>query len=62
KCQKACPVDNIAMDRQTNTPQWLHNRRCLTCFACYHTCPNHAISFNGRITKNKGQYNTLMKK
>lgn len=53
-CQKACPVDNIIWTAGKE-PQWKHNGSCLTCFACYHHCPHHAIEF-GRRTKNKGQY------
>lgn len=57
KCVKACPVGNMQMSGNTggSTPQWLHNGRCLTCMACYHHCPEHAISF-WCFTKNKGQY------
>ena len=29
--------------------------KCLTCFACYHHCPNHAIDF-WHFTRKKGQY------
>lgn len=54
QCVKVCPVDNILADEQGH-PQWQHNGRCLTCFACYHYCPKHAISF-GRRTRGKGQY------
>ena len=53
-CAKVCPVANIGMDGH-NHPQWLHNGRCLTCFACYHHCPHHAIEWGGR-TQKKGQY------
>lgn len=57
KCMKACPVGNIAMNDNSGkkTPTWLHNGRCLTCMACYHHCPEHAISF-WHFTKGKGQY------
>lgn len=53
KCRKACPVGNIGM--VDGKPQWLHNGRCLTCMACYHYCPEHAVSF-WCFTGNKGQY------
>lgn len=53
KCLKACPVGNIAIE--AGKPVWQHNGRCLTCMACYHHCPEHAISF-WCFTKNKGQY------
>ena len=58
-CVKHCPVGNMRMtDRQPAAlprPEWLHTGSCLTCMACYHHCPRHAIDF-GRFTKNKGQY------
>lgn len=53
-CSKVCPVNDIVRDSE-KYPQWIHNKRCLTCFACYHHCPKHAIDF-GKRTKNKGQY------
>ncbi len=53
-CEKTCPVGNISLD-ENNVPQWLHNGRCLTCFACYHHCPRHAIEWSNR-TRGKGQY------
>lgn len=57
KCVKACPVGNMAMEDAggKKMPVWLHNGRCMTCMACYHHCPEHAISF-WHFTKNKGQY------
>ena len=54
QCASACPVDNIEFT-EGSTPQWKHNRLCMTCFACYHRCPKHAIAYGNR-TKNKGQY------
>ncbi len=54
KCAKACPISNISWETG-NTPHWKHTGDCLSCFACYHHCPNHAIEYGGR-TKNKGQY------
>ena len=54
KCASVCPVGNITMDT-TRHPQWLHNGRCTTCFACYHHCPHHAIEW-GKMTRSKGQY------
>lgn len=53
-CVKSCPVDNICLNEE-NKPLWKHNGKCLSCFACYHHCPNHAIEYGGR-TKKKGQY------
>lgn len=53
-CADVCPVENINGGKGKE-PNWLHNNMCMTCFACYHHCPRHAIEF-GRRTKNKGQY------
>lgn len=53
-CEQKCPVDNIRMD-QAKRPEWLHTGRCLTCFACYHFCPQRAIDF-GSQTRGVGQY------
>ena len=52
-CAASCPTGNIEMTG--GRPQWKHDGTCLTCFSCYHHCPNHAIEY-GRRTKNKGQY------
>jgi len=54
KCAQACPVGNIAVNGH-ETPRWLHNALCTTCFSCYHHCPTHAIDFAGR-TRGKRQY------
>lgn len=54
KCVSHCPVGNMQLT-DAKTPEWLHTGRCLTCMACYHYCPEHAISF-WHFTKNKGQY------
>lgn len=53
-CAKACPVGNIDGGRGRK-PRWRHKGDCLSCFACYHHCPNHAIEYGWR-TRNKGQY------
>jgi NAD-dependent dihydropyrimidine dehydrogenase PreA subunit len=53
-CADVCPVANIRGGLGYE-PQWLHNGRCLTCFACYHHCPHHAIAYGNR-TRHKGQY------
>lgn len=53
-CEKVCQVENIQMGSDKK-PIWKHTSRCMTCMACYHICPRHAISFNG-MTKKKGQY------
>lgn len=66
-CVKHCPVGNMQLVGMLNNdkpssegmmkarPEWLHNGRCLTCMACYHYCPENAISF-WHFTKGKGQY------
>jgi len=54
KCVNVCQVDNMEMS-PSRKPVWKHTGRCMTCMACYHVCPRHAISYNG-MTKNKGQY------
>ena len=54
RCVDFCPMDNMTQDEKGH-PQWLHTGSCLSCFACYHHCPYHAIEYGGR-TKKKGQY------
>ncbi len=53
-CAGKCPVENIKMS-DDHHPTWLHNGRCLTCFACYHHCPANAIQW-GKATRKKGKY------
>lgn len=53
-CANVCPVDDIDGGKGKQ-PRWLHHGDCLTCFACYHHCPHHAIEF-GHQTQKKGQY------
>lgn len=53
-CKRVCPVENVQSGCDEAT-RWLHNGRCLTCFACYHHCPKRAIEY-GRRTRTKGQY------
>ena len=54
RCAAVCPVDNIEWNKG-QVPRWRHNGRCLSCFACYHHCPQRAISYGWR-TMGKGQY------
>lgn len=54
RCAKSCPTGALSCKKGA-LPQWSHDGRCLSCFACYHHCPHHAIEY-GRRTKNKGQY------
>jgi ferredoxin len=42
-CGKVCPVGNIKLAQK---PQWLG--KCELCLACYHFCPQRAITFNER--------------
>lgn len=53
-CSNVCPVNDI-VGGFGKIPQWKHNNMCLTCFACYHHCPQHAIEY-GKRTSGKGQY------
>lgn len=53
-CKDVCPMNDIE-GGLGYAPVWKHNGSCLTCFACYHHCPHHAIEF-GKRTKHKGQY------
>lgn len=54
RCAKACLVGNIRIGSGAQ-PEWLHNGKCMTCFACYHKCPVRAIRY-GMMTMGKGQY------
>lgn len=40
-CEKICPADNIHM--KDGIPHW--NGKCQMCLACFHYCPNKAISY-----------------
>ena len=51
-CQKVCPLHNISTDDDGH-PKWHQN--CITCLACMHRCPAHAINY-GSATKSKGRY------
>ncbi len=54
RCAEVCPVGDIKCAKGS-APEWQHNGHCLTCFACYHHCPRHAIEY-GKRTLHKGQY------
>lgn len=56
-CSKICPVSNISI--VDGHPKW--GKQCVSCTACYHTCPHNAIKY-GNLTTKKGQYRTLIKK
>lgn len=53
-CTAVCPADNIKA-LKGELPQWGRKSRCMACFACYHRCPQKAISY-GHATCGKGQY------
>lgn len=53
-CARVCPTGNI--DSSDGTPRWLHTGRCLTCFACYHHCPAHAVTYGWRTPQTHRQY------
>ena len=53
KCENLCPVGDIQC--HDGKPVWLHNGKCMTCYACLHHCPSNAISW-GWFTSGKGQY------
>lgn len=59
QCVQSCPVGNITLTRRNPgkedryMPEW--QGRCLTCMACYHYCPTHAIGY-GSKTKGKHFY------
>ncbi|MCL2156352.1 MAG: EFR1 family ferrodoxin, partial [Leptospirales bacterium] len=38
-CEKVCPVNNIHL--VNHKPVW--EKKCATCLACFHWCPNEAI-------------------
>jgi len=41
-CAKVCPVGNIVLSAEKR-PTW--NHACEQCMACFHWCPEHAISW-----------------
>lgn len=59
KCVVSCPVGNITLTRRNPCkedkymPEW--QGRCITCLACYHYCPTHAIAY-GKRTRGKHFY------
>lgn len=59
KCQMACSVGNITLDRRPDLgderyyPVW--HDKCVSCLGCYHVCPQKAISY-GKATLRKGHY------
>lgn len=53
RCERACVVSNITMDKENNRPVW--GNSCVSCLACYHVCPVNAVQY-GRSTRGKGQY------
>ncbi len=55
-CARTCPLGNITM--KDKRPSWGDN--CVLCLRCYHICPHHAVAY-GKATKDKSQYNTMLK-
>lgn len=51
RCVAACPSRNIVLEE--GRPVW--GDRCLSCCACFHSCPSGAVSY-GTFTRGKGQY------
>ncbi|MDE6552520.1 MAG: EFR1 family ferrodoxin [Muribaculaceae bacterium] len=51
KCERGCPVGNIAITN--GRPIW--GTDCTSCCACYHVCPTRGAQY-GSVTKNAGQY------
>lgn len=52
-CAGVCPLGNITQAAKGAVPEWGDN--CMTCLACYHRCPRHAVAYGNR-TAHKGQY------
>lgn len=53
KCEKSCPLGNVALDGDRR-PSWGDD--CTLCLGCYHVCPVHAVRYGKRLTEGKGQY------
>ena len=51
-CKKTCPMANIEL--QKNRPTWGNN--CAACLACFHWCPQKAITFRLPILGNRPRY------
>lgn len=52
-CVSECQTGNITQSHKGAVPEWGDN--CMTCLACYHRCPRHAVAYGNR-TAHKGQY------
>lgn len=52
-CVGVCQLGNITQTGRGAVPGWGDN--CMTCLACYHRCPRHAVAYGNR-TAHKGQY------
>lgn len=53
-CARVCPVGDLCA-QPGQLPRWQRSGKCMSCFACYHHCPRHAIAYGSR-TRHKGQY------
>ncbi len=49
-CASICPMGNIAL----NDMKAVFGERCISCFACYHRCPENAIDYKGASGQYKG--------
>ncbi len=52
KCERHCPTRNITLS-DDRRPVW--GNRCTMCVACYHICPQHAVTYSNK-TRGKGTY------
>ena len=48
RCVDICPMDNIKIEDGAAR----HGSECISCFACYHSCPENALTY----PKAEGQY------
>lgn len=53
KCALNCPTGNIIISKENGKA--VHGDRCISCFACYHFCPEEAVMY----PKAKGHYKMI---
>ena len=51
-CRRICPMGNVELENKK--PIW--NRHCAACLACFHWCPQKAITFRLPILGNRPRY------
>jgi len=51
-CKRICPMENVTLHKQK--PTW--GNRCAACLACFHWCPQHAITFRLPLLGNRPRY------